>query len=208
MKDQVKKAPKHECFDRAVEWLKTQPCCSCSALMSQFNLGYNSAGMLVDELEDAQIIGPFEGAKARKILIQSTVSQPTEKREVLDKGKIMNLLKEANQSPIAFIEQKEVKCGFEKRLESYISRCNHLIEIGETEESKRTTKTCQDLAKMFLMDYLKHIPKQKEAETADQLLSDFITEIKKEFPDQNWDYLVFIKERVLLKAHGKGHVNA
>jgi S-DNA-T family DNA segregation ATPase FtsK/SpoIIIE len=32
-------------------------------------LGYNRAGRLVDQLEDAGIIGPFEGSKARQVLI-------------------------------------------------------------------------------------------------------------------------------------------
>jgi S-DNA-T family DNA segregation ATPase FtsK/SpoIIIE len=33
-------------------------------------LGYNRAGRLIDQLEDAGILGPFEGSKARQVLIQ------------------------------------------------------------------------------------------------------------------------------------------
>jgi S-DNA-T family DNA segregation ATPase FtsK/SpoIIIE len=32
-------------------------------------LGYNRAGRLVDQLERAGIVGPFEGSKARAVLI-------------------------------------------------------------------------------------------------------------------------------------------
>ena len=32
-------------------------------------LGYNRAGRLIDQLEAAGIVGPFEGSKAREVLI-------------------------------------------------------------------------------------------------------------------------------------------
>jgi S-DNA-T family DNA segregation ATPase FtsK/SpoIIIE len=37
-------------------------------------LGYNRAGRLVDQLEQAGVVGPFEGAKARKVLIPDEIS--------------------------------------------------------------------------------------------------------------------------------------
>jgi S-DNA-T family DNA segregation ATPase FtsK/SpoIIIE len=33
-------------------------------------LGYNRAGRIIDQLEGAGIVGPFEGSKAREVLIQ------------------------------------------------------------------------------------------------------------------------------------------
>lgn len=42
---------------------------SASLLQRKLKLGYNRAGRLVDQLEAAGIIGPFEGSKARKVLI-------------------------------------------------------------------------------------------------------------------------------------------
>ena len=32
-------------------------------------IGYNRAGRLIDQMEEAGIIGPFEGSKARQVLI-------------------------------------------------------------------------------------------------------------------------------------------
>jgi S-DNA-T family DNA segregation ATPase FtsK/SpoIIIE len=32
-------------------------------------LGYNRAGRIIDQLEAAGIVGPFEGSKARQVLI-------------------------------------------------------------------------------------------------------------------------------------------
>jgi S-DNA-T family DNA segregation ATPase FtsK/SpoIIIE len=32
-------------------------------------LGYNRAGRIIDQLEAAGIVGPFEGSKARQVLV-------------------------------------------------------------------------------------------------------------------------------------------
>ena len=43
---------------------------STSLIQRKLSLGYNRAGRIVDQLEHAGILGPFEGSKARKVLIQ------------------------------------------------------------------------------------------------------------------------------------------
>ncbi len=47
---------------------------SASLLQRKLKLGYNRAGRIVDQLEAAGIVGPFEGSKARQVLIPDTHS--------------------------------------------------------------------------------------------------------------------------------------
>jgi len=47
---------------------------SASLLQRRLKLGYNRAGRIVDQLEAAGIIGPFEGSKARQVLITDILS--------------------------------------------------------------------------------------------------------------------------------------
>jgi len=43
-------------------------------LQRKLKLGYNRAGRLIDQLEAAGIVGPFEGSKARSVNISDLVS--------------------------------------------------------------------------------------------------------------------------------------
>ena len=47
---------------------------STSMIQRKLSLGYNRAGRIVDQLEAAGILGPFEGSKARAVLIQDELS--------------------------------------------------------------------------------------------------------------------------------------
>jgi len=47
---------------------------SASLLQRRLKLGYNRAGRIIDQLEAAGIIGPFEGSKARQVLVQDEMS--------------------------------------------------------------------------------------------------------------------------------------
>jgi len=47
---------------------------STSLIQRKMKLGYNRAGRLIDQLEAAGIVGPFEGSKAREVLIKDEYS--------------------------------------------------------------------------------------------------------------------------------------
>ena len=40
-------------------------------IQRKLKLGYNRAGRIIDQLEAAGIIGPLEGSKGRKVLIET-----------------------------------------------------------------------------------------------------------------------------------------
>src|SRR5690606_17779213 len=47
---------------------------STSLIQRKLKLGYNRAGRIIDQLEAAGVVGPFEGSKAREVLIQDEAS--------------------------------------------------------------------------------------------------------------------------------------
>ena len=57
-------------FDEAALVLVQHQSGSTSLIQRKLRLGYNRAGRIIDQLEAAGIVGPFEGSKARKVLIR------------------------------------------------------------------------------------------------------------------------------------------
>ena len=47
---------------------------STSSIQRRFSIGYNRAGRIMDQLEAAGVVGPFEGSKARQVLIPDEYS--------------------------------------------------------------------------------------------------------------------------------------
>lgn len=60
---------KDNLFDDAARIIVSSQQGSASLLQRKMKIGYNRAGRLIDQMEQAKIIGPFEGSKARQVLI-------------------------------------------------------------------------------------------------------------------------------------------
>ena len=56
-------------FNEAAQVIVTAQQGSASLLQRKLKLGYNRAGRIIDQMEAAGIVGPFEGSKARQVLI-------------------------------------------------------------------------------------------------------------------------------------------
>src|SRR5690606_25125957 len=61
-------------FREAAEVIVSAQQGSASLLQRKLKLGYNRAGRLIDQLEAAGIVGPFEGSKARNVNIPDLVA--------------------------------------------------------------------------------------------------------------------------------------
>ncbi|UOQ77018.1 DNA translocase FtsK [Hymenobacter sp. 5516J-16] len=67
-------AQRDSMFEEAARVIVTHQQGSTSLLQRRLKLGYNRAGRLIDQLEHAGIVGPFEGSKAREVLIPDEYS--------------------------------------------------------------------------------------------------------------------------------------
>ncbi|MCK0159728.1 DNA translocase FtsK [Allomuricauda sp. F6463D] len=61
-------------FRDAAEVIVTAQQGSASLIQRKLKLGYNRAGRIIDQLEAAGIVGPFEGSKARQVLVPDMYS--------------------------------------------------------------------------------------------------------------------------------------
>ena len=69
-------------FDEAARLVVSSQQGSTSSIQRRFSIGYNRAGRIMDQLEAAGIVGPFEGSKARQVMIQDEYSL----EQILNRG--------------------------------------------------------------------------------------------------------------------------
>lgn len=69
-KEDIDLSERDKMFDEAAKLVVQFQQGSASFLQRKLKLGYNRAGRIVDQLEAAGIIGPFEGSKAREVLVK------------------------------------------------------------------------------------------------------------------------------------------
>ncbi len=62
---------KDQLFEESARILVQTQQGSTSLLQRKLKIGYNRAGRIIDQLEAAGIVGPFEGSKAREVIIKS-----------------------------------------------------------------------------------------------------------------------------------------
>lgn len=60
-------------FDQAIEVVMEYDSASASLLQRKLSIGYARAARLIDKLEEKGIIGPQEGSKPRKVLLEKSV---------------------------------------------------------------------------------------------------------------------------------------
>jgi len=56
-------------FNEAARVIVSHQQGSASLLQRKLKLGYNRAGRIIDQMEEAGIVGPFEGSKARQVFV-------------------------------------------------------------------------------------------------------------------------------------------
>ena len=67
--EEMDPAERDTMFEEAARCIVLHQQGSTSLLQRKLKLGYNRAGRLIDQLQHAGIVGPFEGSKARDVLV-------------------------------------------------------------------------------------------------------------------------------------------
>jgi len=72
--DEVDLSKRDPLFEEAARVIVISQQGSTSLIQRKFSIGYNRAGRIIDQLEAAGIVGPFEGSKARQVLLPDELS--------------------------------------------------------------------------------------------------------------------------------------
>lgn len=72
--DGLNQNEKDELFEEAARLIVRHQQGSTSLIQRRMSIGYNRAGRIIDQLEAAGIVGPYEGSKARQVFYQDEYS--------------------------------------------------------------------------------------------------------------------------------------
>jgi len=87
---EVDLADRDSLFEDAARLIVLHQQGSTSLIQRKLKLGYNRAGRLIDQLEAAGIVGPFEGSKAREVLITDEYALEQKLRDLAENDKNEN----------------------------------------------------------------------------------------------------------------------
>ncbi len=100
-------------FEEAAQIIVQHQQGSTSLLQRKLNLGYNRAGLLIDQLEKAEIVGPFHGSKAREVLVNNVDLLEIKLRKIKRDSKILKTIGQYNPITLSaeelIDEQEDVK---------------------------------------------------------------------------------------------------
>ena len=71
MSEGIAKEDRDPLFEQAARLIIQHQQGSVSLIQRRLKVGYARAGRIVDELESAGVVGPFDGSKARRVLMES-----------------------------------------------------------------------------------------------------------------------------------------
>ena len=72
-------------FEEAAQLVVSRQQGSTSTIQRQFSIGYNRAGRIMDQLEQAGIVGPAQGSKPRQVLCQDIMELDSKIANLKDK---------------------------------------------------------------------------------------------------------------------------
>jgi len=129
---QINSTERDALFEDAARLVVSTQNGSTSLIQRRLKLGYNRAGRIVDQLEEAEILGPFEGSKSREVLIINEES--LEHKLGLNSNSVNSTLKvEASKMPVFVYEGFRVvvtKEQLDKEYEAFVVRFQMLNKVA------------------------------------------------------------------------------
>ena len=129
---QINSTERDALFEDAARLVVSTQNGSTSLIQRRLKLGYNRAGRIVDQLEEAEILGPFEGSKSREVLIINEES--LEHKLGLNSNSVNSTLKvEASKMPVFVNEGFRVVVTEEqldKEYEAFVVRFQMLNKVA------------------------------------------------------------------------------